>query len=181
MTHLYSKSFNFEHFLEGAAFGCVDGSTIRVLCNDRKTEDAGAYPIVALVDRGNGAEGLLCYNKKGEATSAIGSYFPTNDLVMIPLGFCEGIPVYTGDVLYHKGYPTIPYKVKACDQLAWDNHIWRTLPLVTPDWKQTFFPHYVDGVVQHIISLAAGGGYPYYAYNGVIYDTNTRVAIGRFE
>lgn len=178
MTHLYTKTFNFQDFLDGAKFGCLDESSIRVICKDRKTEDSGVYPIVALVEGSNGAERLLCYKQNGEASSPLGSRSEKHDLVMIPLGFCEGVPVYTGDILYHKGYPTRPYTVKAHDQLAWDNHVWSALKVIEPNWKEVFFPHCMKGSVQ---DAADNAGYPYYALNGIIYNVNTGIAIGRFE
>lgn len=84
----YTKPFDLEHARAGAPYGCRDGGEVEILKWDRKH----TFCIV----------GLDAQDASVRRWRADGSYnegFNVFDLVMLPLGFIDGKPVWVGDEL----------------------------------------------------------------------------------
>lgn len=101
------KPFNYEHALAGARVGTISGEPVRIICWDASPDAAYRYdqrelfPILGLntvLSHGLEIEIVVYYNKNGCRQG----YNPTDSLVMLPLGFINGKPVYTGDEVMFK-------------------------------------------------------------------------------
>lgn len=85
------RPFNRELAIMGAPFCCQDGSKATIFHWD----DFSAIGMVSDADGNTSAQWL---SDGRDYHSNVGQYSP-NDLVMLPLGMCEGRPVFVGDEL----------------------------------------------------------------------------------
>lgn len=89
----FSRPFNILDAKAGAPYCCRDGRTAQVLKWDRNVSD---YPMMGVVGKSDDprtwtATGSATYGAHGEEYDC--------DLVMLPLGFIDGKPVFMGDEL----------------------------------------------------------------------------------
>lgn len=90
---VHTKPFNLEHARAGAPFCCRDGGEVEILKWDRKH----TFCIV----------GLDTHDASVRRWRADGSYNEGSnvfDLVMLPLGFIDGKPVFAGDEIETKSF-----------------------------------------------------------------------------
>lgn len=92
----FSKPFNLEHARAGAPFCGIDGEAVRILIWDRKHP---THPIIAIEERGE--QEAIAFRADGKAANhpSLGIVF---ELVMLPLGFIDGKPVFVGDKFTHR-------------------------------------------------------------------------------
>lgn len=88
----FSLPFNLEHAKAGAPYCCRDGHAAHILKWDRNVSD---YPLLGVIRKSDDPRtwtetGSVSYSEKH--TSQYDS-----DLVMLPLGFIDGKPVFVGD------------------------------------------------------------------------------------
>lgn len=87
MSLTHYKAFNLDHAKDGAPFKTRDGQTVTVVEWDGKNEH---WPILAYYGTSN---------KVGQWAKSGVDCSQSRDLVMVPLGFMEGDPVYAGDTI----------------------------------------------------------------------------------
>jgi hypothetical protein len=102
------KPFNFEHAKAGAPIGRLDECPVRVVCWDTEpgqdsvsSMDKTEYPVMALrkmIYHGKVIEVVLRYSINGK--QQFGSC--NSELVMLPLGYIDEIPVYVGDTIMYQ-------------------------------------------------------------------------------
>jgi hypothetical protein len=85
------KPFNIEHAKAGAPYGYLDGTTAEIL----KFDILGPYPILSIWNS------QFTFKHLPDGSVEKGSSKSTNNLVMIPLGYCERKPVFVGDKLFY--------------------------------------------------------------------------------
>ncbi len=93
------RPFDFEQAKQGAPIGRGDGLPIRVLCWDRLAYSPNIFNLVTLVKSSSDFESVVLYNHRGCASTQQSLV----DLVMLPLDYVEGKPVYIGDELEYNG------------------------------------------------------------------------------
>lgn len=94
VTH--TRWFNLEHAKEGAPFCCRNGVKAALYNTNSKNKN---YPLVGeLLELGE----PHAWSIVGETYGKLDAEKDEYDLVMLPLGICEGFPVYTNDFLYTK-------------------------------------------------------------------------------
>lgn len=88
------RPFNHEHARAGAPFSTIDGRAVEIIRWDVR---GGECPLLGIVE--NGTHGQLAVRW---ATDGVQHAERTADeqLVMTPLGICEGLPVFPGDQLW---------------------------------------------------------------------------------
>lgn len=91
----HTKPFNLEHARAGAPFSCEHGHPIQILAWDRKHP---THPIVGMET--DGEQELVAFRVDGTADHGVG--FITSRLVMLPLGYIDGKPVFVGDEIEMK-------------------------------------------------------------------------------
>ena len=88
------KEFNAEHAKAGAPYGQRNGLEARIGIWDVNSK---FYPLSGV--RSTSKEELACsWTEEGRSTTQGVSCC---DLVMLPLGYCEGVPVFVDDLLKH--------------------------------------------------------------------------------
>lgn len=129
MTH--TKEFNVEHTKAGAPYCQRNGLAARIGIWDREHVH---YKLVGVAMGADGGEALKSWTEEGK-NYADGSD-STIDLVMLPLGYCEGKPVFVGDELFRDGVGKYKIELNTWlrmreDHKNFDNHKWpRTEPLM---------------------------------------------------
>lgn len=92
----HTRPFNIDHARAGAPFRSRDGSEVKVLKFDMKSENG--FCILGLSTDENGFENCASWLATGKYTPDVAEH--ESDLVMMPVGYCEGEPVFIGDVLF---------------------------------------------------------------------------------
>jgi hypothetical protein len=90
-----TRPFNLEHAKAGAPYSCRDGDVATVLKWDVRNEE---YPIVGVV---YDTDKLCSWTSAGN--HLVNSVPHSLDLVMLPLGYIDGKPVFVGDDLEFDG------------------------------------------------------------------------------
>lgn len=90
----FSKPFNLEHAKAGAPFAGEHGEAVRVLIWDRKHP---THPIIAI--KVDGDQEAVAFRIDG--TTDYGHPAVVQRLVMLPLGFIDGKPIFVGDELVY--------------------------------------------------------------------------------
>lgn len=122
----HTRPFNLEHAKAGAPFCGDNGQPIKVFAWDRTHP---THPIVGMETEGE--QEVIAFRSNGNADHGIA--FITSRLVMTPLGFIDGKPVFVGDeILYLDG---VSRKAEPGDDLAPGNQ-WRW-PAPAPVYPQT--------------------------------------------
>lgn len=96
MSTPYYKAFNLDDAKNGAPFKTRDSQTVTVIEWDGKNAD---WPILAYYGASNK---VGQWNARGDCLNCTPSISPVV-LVMVPLGFIGGDPVYTGDLIKNAG------------------------------------------------------------------------------
>ena len=86
------KEFNLEHAKAGAPYAQRNGLAARIGIWDRHHDD---YKLVGVYTSSNGTEIATSWSDTGDYLAA--ETGNANDLVMLPLGYCESRPVFVGD------------------------------------------------------------------------------------
>lgn len=86
----YTKPFDIEHAKAGAPYGCRDGQEATILKWDRRDE-------YALLGMHGSSDRAISWMPNGQNAKSLPEY--ELDLVMLPLGFIDGKPVWVGDEL----------------------------------------------------------------------------------
>jgi hypothetical protein len=89
----HTKEFNVEHAKAGAPYAQRNGLAARIGIWDA----IGSYPLAGVRAGIDGMEGSSSWTAKGKFSLGYAAY--QFDLVMTPLGYCEGKPVFVGDEL----------------------------------------------------------------------------------
>ncbi len=119
----HTKPFNLKHAKAGAPYCQRSDFPARVGIWDSK--DRNGYVLNGSVDSGDGSELHMQWTEEGICSTG----FASSDLVMLPLGMCEGRPVFVGDEL-QKSYSHQKDIVNIGDS-NFANHIWpRTAPVM---------------------------------------------------
>lgn len=96
-SEFHTKPFNYEHAKAGAPISFGWGAPATVLTFQRQGIKGAHHPI--LVEDLTGA--TTCYSSTGQPSGNSKAFMPDAwHLVMRPLGYCEGRPVYTDDILH---------------------------------------------------------------------------------
>lgn len=89
------RPFNIEQAKAGAPIGCRGGfSVVQIVKFDAKK---ARYPVIGVVDYGAEGEVAISWCANGAHVNTGAEHHL--DLVMLPLGMCEGKPVFVGDKL----------------------------------------------------------------------------------
>lgn len=122
----YTKPFDLEHARAGAPYGCRDGTEATVLKWDRRDE----YAVLGIC---GDADRAISWTINGEHAKRIPN--SESDLVMLPLGFIDGKPVWTCDEIVSPA---------GSQMAAWpafrdfDNCTW---PAPAPVYPETLISH----------------------------------------
>ncbi len=87
------KPFNLEHAKAGAPIASDDGVPVRILCWDRKHP---THPIIAIEEIGD-------HEAIAFRANCCTEFGGSNKLVMMPLGYIDGKPVFVGDEIEDGG------------------------------------------------------------------------------
>lgn len=108
---------------QGAPIMTKEGQAVRVICWDRNNH---GYCVVGLLPDVAGDERVGCWDVHGDGSPA----YKVPELVMAPVGWCEGRPLFCGDVLYLKDETSTEFMVLShhAKDFTFDNMAW-TKPL----------------------------------------------------
>lgn len=106
-TPQHTRPFNLEHARAGAPFSGQYGEAVRILLWDRKHP---THPILAIEEHGE--QEAIAFRADGIATHD--NIALSSRLVMIPLGFIDGKPVFVGDSIIVDG--TSKWEAKPSDR-----------------------------------------------------------------
>lgn len=87
----FSRPFNLEHAKAKAPYCCRDGRAAQVLKWDRNVSD---YPLMGVIGK---SDDPRTWDMTGSTTYCAHGAEYDCDLVMLPLGFIDGKPVFVGD------------------------------------------------------------------------------------
>lgn len=137
----FSRPFNLEHARAGAPYCCRDGHAAHILKWDRNVSD---YPLLGVIRKSDDPRtwaitGSTTYGNHGEEYDC--------DLVMQPMGFIDGKPVFVGDEFI--GHANTPCVVKAGLSSNFAGCRW---PALAPVYPKTLMS---DG---DLVSNYYGGG-----------------------
>jgi len=98
----FTKAFCLEHAKAGAPYCCRDGRTAKVLKWDRNVND---YPLLGVMGK---SDDPRTWTVAGSTTYGAHGAEYDGDLIMLPLGFIDGKPVWVGDhFITSSGLPCI--------------------------------------------------------------------------
>jgi hypothetical protein len=130
----HTKPFNAEHAKAGAPYCQCNGLPARIGIWDGKDQGEDIKLIGALTE-GNGYEYAATWDSTGWAMT----HNSDSSLVMLPLGYCEGKPVFVGDKLEDTRAKNVFYYFKASDVGADFTHT--TWPRTAPVMPHLFSPY----------------------------------------
>ena len=90
----HTKEFNVEHAKQGAPYCQRNGLAARIGIWDSKS----SYPLVGVAAH---SLGYLEYSSSWSSVGVSSRIDMGTDLVMLPLGYCDGRPVFVGDELIY--------------------------------------------------------------------------------
>lgn len=122
----FTKPFDVKHAKAGAPFTGEHGEAVRVLIWDRKHP---THPIIAIEE--DGEQEAIAFSKDGSTAHNYDSI--VRQLVMLPLGFIDGKPVFVGDE--YLGHADFPSKAEPKHAgMPFNGCKW---PPAAPKWPQT--------------------------------------------
>ena len=125
----FTKPFNLDHAKAGAPYATRDGQEATILKWDGRHKSG--YPLV-------GVYGIEDQPDSWRIDGFFGNLVRDHlDLVMTPLGFIDGKPVFVGDELVVKGAAT-PYTASSRDFKALHNLAWPAPAKAYPETRMTF-------------------------------------------
>lgn len=125
------RPFNLEHARDGAPIATRIGSKAEILKWDMR---GGDCPLLGFVDNGDGGEQSARWNLDGDVA---GNFGRGCSLVMTPLGYIDGKPVFVGDELVHDhGTFTATPTARQCD---FTGLRWPAPAKVYPTTNMTFY------------------------------------------
>lgn len=139
MNKEHSRPFNIEHARANAPYSTRDGRKAEVLKWDAK--NSYKFPLIGYVKDTNGDESSVSWMADG---ACVGRDMPSPlDLVMRPLGFVDGRPVFVGDEIERMKpnhcFPPNPawgkwekHKVTPTDSFEWINTYHFRWPIPEP-------------------------------------------------
>jgi hypothetical protein len=130
----HTKPFNVEHAKAGAPYCQRNGLPAWVMRWERQSLNYGISGDRRLT---SGVDSTASWTVKGAQFSD--GTKSDNDLVMLPLGYCEGKPVFVGDKLEDTRAKNVFYYFKASDVGADFTHT--TWPRTAPVMPHLFSPY----------------------------------------
>lgn len=117
-----TRPFDLNSAKSGAPYAQRNGLAARIGIWDVN----GFQRLVGVATYGNGMESTMAWKEDGTPQSGCG----VNALVMLPLGYCEGKPVFVGDelVVKHNG---LTYYASAGDR-KFEKSVWKLTPPPPP-------------------------------------------------
>lgn len=116
------RPFNIEQAKAGAPYGCINGQEATILKWDARFPNR---PLLGIYSRQDCAIG---WSNTGESALALNS---GTDLIMLPLGMCEGKPVFYGDELNNVQGKKFTAKIETS---LYENCTW---PRAEPEYPKT--------------------------------------------
>jgi hypothetical protein len=127
----HTKPFNAEHAKAGAPFAQRNGLAARIGIWDA----IGSYPLAGVKSCTNEIEVASSWTNDGHFHKTGPLY--ENDLIMLPLGYCEGKPVFVGETLFKDGLGNYRINLSVWRRMRQDNknfdrHRWPCTAPVIP-------------------------------------------------
>ena len=139
----HTKPFDLNFAKAGAPYAQRRGLPARVIIYDRKC--TSGFILIALLTCGDGIENIEALNSDGRLSH---THELPGDLVMLPLGYCEGKPVFVGDSL--QNYDKTINTVKPCEHI-FDGFKWPSTKPNLPAYSTWFLQCWNDVSVFKVI------------------------------